>query len=210
NVPVAVGLAFAILAPALSVALSLIRSPGADTHAAHVGQPRLGRIAGIVGTVLVAFAMGGVALCFGWARSAIRDGGGRIPYAFAWLVVALIAPTSLLALAATAMGAIVVHRAEKTAHRPSAFARISAGLGVMGVGACIGLLIPMLVFIRGILFPASQPAEEQEAVTEMTWVSYAVLTGMLGLLVAGLAWCFYRAAKAAGAEAPEQVSEGMD
>ncbi len=210
NVPVAVGLALAILAPALSVALSLIRSSGADTHAAHVGQPRLGRAVGIVGTVLVAMAIGGIVLCFALARSAILGGGGNVPYTFAWLVVVLVAPVSLLALAATVIGGIIVHRAEKTGHRPSAFARISAGLGVMGVGACIGLLIPMLVFIRGTLFPASQPAGEEEALAEMTWVSYAVLTGMLALLVAGLGWCFYRAMKAAGAQAPTQVSEGMD
>jgi len=210
NVPVAVGLAFAVLAPALSVLLSLIHSPGADAHAVHVGQPCFGRPAGIVGTALVVLMVGGVVLCFALARSAILDGGGLVPYTSAWLVVTLVAPVSLLALAATAIGAIVVHRAEKTNHRPSAFARISAGLGVMGVGACIGLLIPMLVFLRGIVSPASQPAGEEEAAAEMTWVSYAVLTGMLALLVAGLAWCFYRAMKAAGETAPEQVAEELE
>ena len=210
NVPVAVGLALAILAPGLSVVLSLIRSAGADTHAAHVGQPRLGRAVGVVGTVLAALAIGGIIACFALARSALLGGGGHVPYAFAWFVVILVAPVSLLALAATVMGAILVHRAEKTLHRPSAFARISAGLGVMSLGACIGLLVPMLVFLRGILLPASQPAAAEEAVPEMTWVSYAVLSGMLALLVVGLGWCFYRAVTASGAEAPTQVSEGMD
>jgi len=209
NVPVIVGLALAGLAPALSVVLSLIHSPGANTHAAHVGQPRLGRGIGVAGTVLVALAYAGIAVCFALARGAIADGGGRVPYALAWLVVIALAPVSLLSLVATALGATVVARAEATGHRPSGFARTAAGLGVMGIGATVGLLIPLLVFLHEIILPAdTQP--QASPVTEMTWVSYAVLAAMLTLLVGGLAWCFYRAAKAAGAGTAEQLSEGME
>jgi len=209
KLPVAVGLALAVLTPLLAVLLSLIRSPGADSHAAHVGQPRYGRAAGVVGVVLAGAGYLGIAGAFVIGRDAVAGGGGHVPFAEAWLVALALVPISLFCIAAAVAGAVVVLRAERTRHRPSSFARISAGLGVMGVGACIGLLMPMLVLIHDTVSePQTAPAEA--AAAEMTPVSYVVLTAMLGLLVVGLGWCFYRAIRASGAAAAEQVSEGTD
>ncbi len=210
NVPVAVGLSFAVLAPLLSVVLSLLRSPDADTHAVyHPGQPPLGRAVGIAGTALAALAAADMAVCFALARSAILAGGAKSTPAGAWFVIVLVAPIAALALAATVIGTIVVARAERMRYRPSAFARISAGLGVMEIGACAGLAMPMLILLHRTAAEAA-PAPEAPPQTEMTWVSYAVLAGMLSLLVGGLGWCFYRAIKAAGAAAPAQLAEDTD
>ncbi|MFP4433893.1 MAG: sodium-dependent transporter [Phycisphaerae bacterium] len=53
---------------------------------------------------------------------------------------------------------------------------------------------------------------EQPRTHELTTPSYLVLTAMIALLVVGLAWCFFRAIKAAGTgnAATPQQSEGLD
>jgi len=208
KLPVAVGLALAVLTPVLSVALSLIHSPGADKHAAHVGHPRTGWTAGVVGTALVVVAYAGLGLAFALGRDVVASEATFVRSARAWGMALTLAPISLFALAGTVVGAVVVHRAERTQHRPTTWARISAGLGVMGVGAALGLLMPMLIAIH------QQAAGPEEAATapaaEITSLSYVVLTAMLALLVIGLGWCFYRAIKGAGPEAPEQLAEGTD
>jgi len=53
---------------------------------------------------------------------------------------------------------------------------------------------------------------EQPRTHELTTPSYLVLTAMIALLVVGLAWCFFRAIKAAGTgnAATPQQSEGME
>ena len=208
--PMLVGLILAGLVPLLAVVLSLIRSPGANTHAAHVGQPRYGRAEGVVGVVLLALAYAGLAVAFALARQAKADGGGHVPYAQGWLAVIVAGLAAAPAIAAAGIGAAVVHRAEATQHRPSAFGRLSAGLGTMGVGACLGVLLPALFFLHDIIAPspASAPAPAEQA--ELSWVSYVVLAAMLVLLVGGLGWCFYRAVRAAGGAAPAQPAETMD
>jgi hypothetical protein len=64
---------------------------------------------------------------------------------------------------------------------------------------------------------ANEAGEASEAVPEprtheLTTPSYLVLTGMIALLVVGLAWCFFRAIKAAGTgnAATPQRAEGME
>lgn len=63
--PKLVGLLVAAAAPILAIILSIIRSPGANTHAEHAGQRRLGRAAGVIGTLLVLGAMAAVAVMAG-------------------------------------------------------------------------------------------------------------------------------------------------
>ena len=214
NWPVIVGLGFAILAPALSVALSFIRSAGADTHAAYKpGQAHLGRTAGAVGSLLALIAVGLIVYCFVGARQVQLGAGGEFQHLLALTVLMGVALAAAAAILATLIGGVTVARAEATRKRPSALARAAAGLGVMAIGASGGLAMPMMIVLYGTdasaeaasTTPATTPAA---ASPEMSWVSYVVLTAMAALLVGGLLWCFHRAIKASGAAAPEQVAEG--
>lgn len=42
---------------------------------------------------------------------------------------------------------------------------------------------------------------------ELSGSAYAILAGMILLIVGGLSWCFYRALKAAGKDAGEQHAD---
>ena len=285
NWPVVVGLAFAILAPVLSVVLSLVHSPGADTHAAYKpGQPRSGRGLGFVGIVLLVLALAGTVAGFARAlgpasRLAEAKNNEKVltdkdeikkltkaELEGVWKAAcektqaakstvgpaeSLLWPAGGLALLATLIGAFGVGRAEKTRRRPSTLARTSAGIGVMSLGACVGTPdghIPHnkppraggrdIARSPGRNHPAGlgvgrgdnatgnhrapEPttAKTQPAATtgpssaneprEMSWPSYLVLAVMVTLIVVGLLWCFYRAIKASGGEAPEQVAENDD
>ncbi len=203
--PNMVGVVLAGLVPILAVVLSLIPSPGADAHAQHVGQPRHGRGPGGVGTVLALAALGAIAYAFWMTQHAAagqldlehwKVGGAKIPVG--WAIGAAAAGAALLA---AILGAGAVHHAEKSRKRPSALARQAGGLGVMAFGAAAGVMLAM--FFR--LNPTSPLKREaaEEAAEHLLPMSYVVLTGMLALLVVGLAWCFYRAIKGIGAQAEE-------
>ena len=214
NWPVIVGLGFAILAPVLSVVLSFIRSPGADTHATYKpGQSSLGRRLGAIGGLLALAALGVIAYGFAGARQVQLTSDASIATASAKLVLLAVAIAAGAAILATLIGGATVAKAEATRKRPSALARAAAGLGVMAIGASAGLAMPMMIALHGAASPvepvpaaATAPAAAAAA-PEMSWVSYLVLTAMTTLLVGGLAWCFYRAIKASGSAAPEQVPE---
>jgi len=216
NWPVVVGLAFAILAPTLSIVLSFIRSPGADTHATYKpGQGHVGRGIGVLGAILALTAVAAIVYSFAAARQVELDAGGEFQHLSVLSVLLMIAIAAGLAALATLIGTIAVARAECTRTRPSGLARASAGVGVMALGASGGLAMPMMIILHSTgasaetkattIPPATAPTIQ--AVHEMSWVSYLVLTAMATLLVGGLLWCFYRAIKASGAESPEQVPE---
>ncbi len=215
NWPVVVGLAFAILAPTLSVALSFIRSPGADTHAAYKpGQGHVGRRIGVLGAILALMAVAGVVYAFAGARQVELGAGREFQHLRAPTVMLAVAVAAGLAVLATVIGAAAVARAEATRTRPSGLARASAGVGVMALGASGGLAMPMMIILHAPNASAETAATTAPAATaaalaspEMSWVSYLVLTAMAALLVGGLLWCFYRAIKASGETAPEQVAE---
>ena len=222
--PALVGLIVAIAAPILALVLSCMRSPGADTHAQHVGQPRVGRKRGIVGLVLVGAGLALVAGSFylgmqaRWISSEAKAAVDVVGFALVGVqALCLAVAAAVAAIAGTILGTSAVYHGENTNHRPSGLARLSAGLGVIIVGGATGLF----VFIRVLLskFRLAQEAASQAATSQaagageldhLTGASYAVLAGMLALLVTGLGWCFYRAIKASGATAGEQVSEGTE
>ena len=82
-------------------------------------------------------------------------------------------------------------------------------MGVTALGASGGLATCMLLGRHAAAAAGQTPAAATSpAAPEMTRVSYIVLAGMLALLVIGLGWCFYRALKAAGRNAGEQLPEG--
>ncbi|MDY6913690.1 MAG: sodium-dependent transporter [Planctomycetota bacterium] len=224
--PTLVGLIVAVAAPGLAVILGLIRSPGADTHAQHVGQKCIGRASGLLAAVLALVAIVGIAWGFDLARHAkVADVTGRdVASAMVFWrplgyetprVLVVLAIAALAGLSATVIASSTISQAEKTDRRPSGFARLSAGLGVMSVGGATGVLLAMLVLLHKSPEAATAVTASSLAADEahhLSPLSLAVLAGMLGLLVVGLGWCFYRALKASGAATPSapQTAERMD
>ncbi|MCK4602517.1 MAG: hypothetical protein KAU28_08630, partial [Phycisphaerae bacterium] len=219
--PVLVGLIVAAVAPILAVILSLIRSPGANAHAQHVGQPRVGRAIGTFGFLMVVVGIGVLVWGFYLAMQAMWAAqkaqsltdvmptytiiGYGVP-----LVVVVFAFSALAALIATIIGAAVVAFAEKNARRPSGFARFSAGAGVVTIG-CVGGLYLALAVKWHKLGEVNSAADKPMELDYLTESSLVILAGMLTLLVMGFGWCFYRAIKAAGRTSDQEVqTEGLE
>ena len=150
-----VGLLVAVAAPILALVLSAIHSPGADTHAQHVGQERLGRLVGGAGTLLALAAV--TILCLTVAMIVIN--GAPLTDESTWPAVKLSELTmpkltlfpviaAADALIAMVVGGFLVHRAEKTQRRPSGLARLSGGVGVLTLGAACGVMLFMLVAVN--------------------------------------------------------------
>ncbi len=222
HLPTLIGLIIGATAPVLAVLLSLIRSPGADTHTQHAGQERSGRAAGVVGTLIVLTALAGAvwsfALCIKarWAIDQSEPIAHVMPtfiimgYDLSLATVAAIA-AAFGAIIAVIFGAGAVAYAENNNRRPSGVARFAAGVGVMTIGCASGLLLSMLVLLNPVE-PKATPVHVAESASEhLTGPSYVVLSVMLTILVVGLGWCFYRAIKAAGATAQteSQSVEGI-
>ncbi len=224
--PALVSLIIAIAAPVLAVLLSCIRSPGANAHAQHVGQKRAGRTLGVVGILCVLAAAAVLACSFAqsvqarwatekWAPGETHDiaaavgmltvAGREIPKAAA---VAL--GGAALALVGVILGAGVVAYCERRQRRPSGFARLSAGAGVMTFGGAGGLVLGMFVLLHKLAAlpgASTQPAAKPKELDQLAAPSWITLGAMTAILVVGLGWCFYRAIKAGGAGAEEQVAE---
>lgn len=218
QVPSLVGIIIAVAAPVLSILLSCIHSPGADTHAQHVGQPRTGRALGVIGLVLVAAAVVATACSFahsidlvsaakeGLAMSDVAQEQGEAQ------VTTLLIVGGALALVGLVLGVGVVRFGETRQRRPSGLARLAAGAGIMTLGCIGGIALSLLVTLHGrtgggAAQPASPPPAEPDTLTTEASV---VLCVMLTILVVGLAWCFYRSVKAAGRGAARQPAEGLD
>ncbi len=221
QIPTLIGLIIAAIAPILAVALSLVHSPGADTHAQHVGQPRTGRGAGVVGCVLAIVAVAAVVWSFKLAVE-LRWGLGEMSsdeisasMIFSMPQAMLLAVGGgIIAVVAVIFGAGVVKHAEAKSLRPSGLARLSAGTGVMSVGCAAGLILAIFVMLHK-LAESDKPAatavkKAREEIDHLTAPSTIVLAAMLSLIVIGLGWCFYRAIKAAGKTEPQQQPEGIE
>ncbi len=215
DVPVLVGLIIAVAAPILSVLLSLVHSPGADRYAQHVEQKHLGR--GLGGFGLAMFGISLVLIIYGFRITLLAlkysnadlpchiAGKFNIPVAWVPMGVALLA-----AIFAAAVGSLVVHICEKKGKwRPSKLARLSAGLGVMAVGSAMGIMLCMFIDVNKSMF---ERGKTEYHIEHLSTVSCVVLGVMLAILVVGLAWCFYRAIRAAATEGKveTQEAESMD
>jgi len=218
KVPTLVSLLLAAAAPVLAVILSRVKSPGADAHAEHVGQPRTGRKIGLVGTAVVVVGLVAAVWCFvlamqaNWQSQQGKPISEIMPIYSLWgyevsRACALAVVAAATGLVGVVLGSCVVGYAERNARRPSGFARFSAACGVMLMGVAAGLSLAL--FVMGREFPESPSQPARDAGT-LTGPSAMVLGCMIGLLVIGLGWCFFRALTAAGtAQAvQEQVSEG--
>ncbi|MCK4624177.1 MAG: sodium-dependent transporter [Phycisphaerae bacterium] len=217
QIPTMIGLIIAAIAPILAVILSMVHSPGADTHAQHVGQPRTGRGDGIVGCVLAIVAVAAIIWSFKTAvelrwrlgEMSSEEIAASMTYGMPRAML-LAAVGGIVAVIAVILGAGVVRRAEAKSLRPSGLARLSAGAGVMSVGCAGGLILAIFVMLHK-LFESDKPAAAApKEIDHLTAPSTIVLAAMLSLIVIGLGWCFYRALKAAGKTAPEQKPEGME
>ena len=218
--PALVGLIIAVIVPILAVLLSLVRSPGANAHAAHLGQPRGARRAGAVGSVLavgaLAAAVGSFVLCLHaeWDVAAKREISSMPVNLYVTQTVLPVATVAaILAVGLAMLGVIFsagsVAAAEAARRRPSRLARFGAALGVMTIGTAGGLVLAMLVLTHKLTAAAPAPtakaAKPAAAAEHLTNWSALVLAAMLAILVVGLGWCFYRAIKAASAKESAEV-----
>ncbi len=162
-----VGLLIAIGVPVLAAVLSFIRSPGADTHAQHVGQQRLGRAGGAAGAhmVLVAMMLIVVTVWLIVAYGPITDRAQWPAVQICGLTVPKVAFLPAIAagdaLIAVLIGGFLVHRAETTARRPSGLARLSAGVGVLMLGMACGVIL-YTVIPAAAKPPTAKPAPEAQ------------------------------------------------
>jgi len=198
--PTFVGLLVAMIIPILAVVFSMIRSPGANTHAQHVGQPRCGRAAGAGGTLLVLAALGGVVWGFGRIRAAkyeagqvAGDHGEQVKPLEERIAAARKRPATAPATAGAAQAEIDKARADIEVHRRAANAKLGeaeaanltfhevAGLRVPT--AALVLLGAMVVSALGSLIGAKVVCgAERRNLRPSTFARYA---GGLGVMVVG-------------------------
>jgi len=121
------------------------------------------------------------------------------------LIVVLLVLGGLAALVSLLLGGATVMRRQRRGESAHAASQLAASLGVVGLGICGGLALAFTTLkTRFVVKPMTYDHQ-------LSGISYLVLGGMLGLIVIGLLWCFYRAIKAAAAEpGEEQLAEGNE
>ena len=199
-VPTLVGLILAAAAPILAVLLAGLRSPLSD----EPGKARTHRDAAQVldkaGAVLAVLAIAAVAvivgLTLGVKLSMNARGLTNVPAD--WPVKGMywcLVPAAAAATSAVVLGAAAVVRSEGRDLPPSVPARLAGALGTIALGAGGGISLALWVLVAEI------KQTSVKSTTEMTGEAHVIMAVMIGLLVVGLGWCFYRAIKAAGAAA---------
>ena len=209
NIANAAGLALMALAPILAIIISALRFNRIDVkiiHTDYSDHKPTGRILGTVALVLGAAGVVGLVLAFVnmiGAAADLRAGAdpatvGEI-CAFEMFLVA----GALAGLLALLVGGLSVWQMERRLIKASMLTRLAAALGILTVGLAGGLVLTAWTMatrfqIKPIVYN-----------NELSGASYLILGGMLGLIVIGLLWCFYRAIRATSRpdEAP-QLPEG--
>ena len=194
NVGNTAGLCLMAIAPILAIVITSVRlraeepSPICSTHSEQVAQ---GTISGYTGILIGLVGMGllGTAFVRMLTLSAdIRaDTAVDQPAIMKYLVVAGVAGVLVLILAG-----IRVMRLERRSSRASMALRLASGLAVLNVGICAGLILALTMIAQNV------PSKAIEYDNELSGISYIMLFAMLGIIVVGLCWCFYRAVKAQG------------
>src|SRR5690606_10966835 len=129
NLFTVVGLTIAGIAPIAAVVLSLIHSPGADTHAAHKGEPQAEGGMGLFGTLSASLALLGTVIGFALTvHSSFINGtpdatldlfGQELPFgAIFRLSVSTLGVSLLTAALALVLGPIGVVGNERIGQRP--------------------------------------------------------------------------------------------
>jgi hypothetical protein len=206
-----VGLCLMALAPVLAIVISSLRFKGVghEPIEIHYNDPRpRGRAAGGLTVLLGLGALGVMGAAFlemlhsdglirqGTAASEAIASTHGLP-----LPVAYLAAGGAAALLALLIGGSFVRHCEGKQIRASMAPRLGTGLGVLALGAAGGLGLAYT------MMTVSLPDSPNVYDNRLSAVSYVILAAMLGLIVGGLGWCFYRAIKASGDEAPAQVAE---
>ena len=103
------------------------------------------------------------------------------------------------------LGGLTVVRMEARTIKTSMAARLGAAIGILSLGLTGGLSLAMWVSRK------TFTVEKIVYDNELSGVGYTILAVMLGLIVFGLGWCFYRAIRAGGEKTPdEQKSERIE
>ena len=117
------------------------------------------------------------------------------------ILVVCLGVIGLIALTGLVIGAVTVVRAERRNVLPSRIAQMAGGAGVLSLGATGGIALAIWTLMQG------AQAKAVESSSELTTPAYVILFVMLGILVLGLGWCFYRAIKAAPDKAEPKLPE---
>jgi NSS family neurotransmitter:Na+ symporter len=198
NLSNCVGVGVLVLAPVVSLALTLVKGRQ-DAELLHRQEQDLqmrGKSLGLLSFLLaaVAGALFVIVLVAGSADSASRVASN-------WVV---------WVLAAGGIGGMVLGNyvldTHNTAHsQASWFARWGGIIATMDVSA----------FIAVVLFRLARRLATEQAVEEvvspirdkLSGVSYAILAAIFLIIIGGLGWCFYKALAAAGSAADPQSSD---
>ncbi len=108
------------------------------------------------------------------------------------------------ALLSLLVGGLLVVHFERKEIRASIAVRLAAAMGVLGLGVCGGLFLALKII------PAKFAVAKMEYDNQLSATSYWILAAMLGIIVGGLGWCFYRAIKAAGESAGPQLPDDIE
>jgi len=213
NLPTLVGLVLAGLAPIMAVILASVRSrlggPVAEIRDREMSLPKAatggadiaGGLLGLAGFVLVIIA--GVATIVTKCTEKLpaeSDGLLSAAGGIMWILV-ILGVAIVFSLIATVLGSAGVVRAEKRGRRAANAGQIAGGFGTITFGMSGGLVMALWSLLAGGL------DKQIEHTTEMSTPAYAILAVMLALIVGGIGWCFYRAIRAAGGAAPQQLPD---
>ncbi len=203
------GLCLMVVAPILAIVIASVRfrrnrQDEAVAAAPPEQAPRI-TAAGTLAAAVSGIGLGLMARAFMemlWVSEVVRLAQPLAAGAES-LIVVLLVLGGLAALVALLLGGTTVLRHQRRGGSAHAASQLAASLGVVGLGICGGLA---LAFTTLKMRFAVKPMTYDH---QLSGTSYLVLGGMLGLIVLGLLWCFYRAIRAAGPEPGEaQLSEG--
>jgi hypothetical protein len=112
--------------------------------------------------------------------------------------VALAICAAVAAVAAVVFGSIATVRAERQGQKPHWSSQLAGIGGTLSFGGVLGICMALYV-----LWYKIDPKGVKHT-TEMQPMAYVMMGVMLGILVFGLGWCFYRAIRAAGEKKPDE------
>ena len=208
------GLILMAVAPVLAILIAALRFRAVRhdeiVHAYEDHRPR-GRFVGALAIVLGTGALAASIVAFLQLllddyrmRAALDRAEGLTGLLTPETKILLLIGTGVAGLWALLLGGGFVRRCELRRRRASMAPRLGAGLGVLGLGICAGLSLAFMTM--QMKFTVTPIVYDNE----LSIVSWVILGVMLALIVGGLAWCFYRALRGAGAGEQEQVAESTE
>ncbi len=207
NLGNAVGMGAMGLAPVLAVVITSLRFRKRLPQKINVLYESTHPHGRAVGAMLLIVVLGGAAVLVCGAGELLHAGGSLRYYGRMDEVASSMnsARLSLMlgaagGLVAFVIGGLLVRKYESVLALASMLLRMAAGGGMVVVGLAVGLALAAWTLT------SKFAAAGIEYDNELSGESYLILAAMLTLVVGGLAWCFYRAIKAAGG-APEEPQE---